>query len=111
MKPNEPYQPDTNWHKMFILRNNQTWPKLVYNLSSFWFDKPFSYEPEFEPFLFIDAVIVNWEKIEASQQSNFDILNFDTFNLPYDWASISHFRSKAYRTQKSVGHTIESKVS
>ena len=96
---------------MFILRNNQTWPKLVYNLSSFWFDKPFRVEPEFEPFLFTDAVIVNWEKIEASQQSNFDILNFDTFNLPYDWASISHFRSKAYRTQKSVGHTIESKVS
>ena len=57
------------------------------------------------------TVIVKWEKIQASQQANFDILNFDTFNLPYDWASISHFRSKAYRTQKSVGHTIESKVS
>ena len=54
---------------------------------------------------------VNWGNIQASQQSNFDILNFDTFDLPYDWASISHFRSKAYRTQKSVGHTIESKVS
>ena len=56
-------------------------------------------------------MIVNWGNIQASQQSNFDIFNFDTFNLPYDWASISHFRSKAYRTQKSVGHTIESKVS
>ena len=77
----------------------------------FWFDKLFSVEPEFQPFLFTDAEIVNWEKIEASQQSNFDILNFDTFNLTYDWASISHFRSKAYRTQKSDGHTIESNVS
>ena len=66
---------------------------------------------KFETFWFTDAVIVNWGKIQASQQSNFDILNFDTFNLPYDWASISHFRSKAYRTQKSDGHTIESNVS
>ena len=64
-------------------------------------------------FLFNDPliIIVNMGKIEASQQSNFEILNFDTFNLPYDWASISHFGSKAYRTQKSVGHTIESNVS
>ena len=80
-------------------------------MSSFGVDKQFSVEPEFESFLFTDAVIVNWKKVDASQQSNFDILNFDTFNLPYDWASISHFRSKAYRTQKSVGHTIESNVS
>ena len=83
----------------------------MYNLSSFGFDKPFRVEPEFEPFLFTDALIVNWEKIETSQQSNFEVLNFDTFDLPYDWASISHFRSKAYRTQKSVGHTIVSNVS
>ena len=62
-------------------------------------------------FLFNDPVIVNWGKIHTSQQSNFEILNFETYNLPYDWASISHFRSKAYRTQKSVGHTIESNVS
>ena len=80
-------------------------------MSSFGFDKQFRVEPEFEPFLFTDTVIVKWEKIQGSQQANFDILNFDTFNLPYDWASISHFRSKAYRTQKSVGHTIESNVS
>ena len=76
----------------------------------FWWVQ-FRVEPEFETFLFTDAVTVNWGNIQASQQSNFDILNFDTFDLPYDWASISHFRSKAYRTQKSVGHTIESKVS
>ena len=62
-------------------------------------------------FLFNDPVIVNWGKIHTSQQSNFEILNFETYNLPYDWASISHFRSKAYRAQKSVGHTIESNVS
>ena len=62
-------------------------------------------------FLFNDPVIVNWGKIHTSQQSNFEILNFETYNLPYDWSSISHFRSKAYRTQKSVGHTIESNVS
>ena len=71
----------------------------------------FEVEPEFEPFFFTDAVIVNWERIETSQQSNFEVLNFDTFDLPYDWASISHFRSKAFRTQKSVGHTIVSNVS
>ena len=80
-------------------------------MSSFEFDKQFRVEPESEPFLFTDTVIVNWEKIETSQQSNFEVLNFDTFDLPYDWASISHFRSKAYRTQKSVGHTIVSNVS
>ena len=101
---------------MIVTRGQfKTWTKLDPNSCTicvfFWFDKLFSVEPEFQPFLFTDAVIVNWEKIEASQQSNFDILNFDTFNLPYDWASISHFRSKAYRTQKSVGHTIESNVS
>ena len=62
-------------------------------------------------FLFNDPVIVNWGEIETSQQSNFEVLNFDTYMLPYDWASISHFGSKAYRTQKSVGHTIESNVS
>ena len=62
-------------------------------------------------FLFNDPVIVNWGKINTTQQSNFEILNFETYNLPYDWASISHFRSKAYRTKKSVGHTIESNVS
>ena len=83
----------------------------MYNLSSFGFDKLFRVEPEFEPFLFTDALIVNLGKIEASQQSNFEVLNFDTYNLPYDWASISHFRSKSYRKQKSVGHTIVSNVS
>ena len=80
-------------------------------MSSFGFDKQFRVEPEFEPCLFTDTVIGNWEKIQASQQANFDILNLDTFNLPYDWASISHFRNKAYRRQKSVGHTVVSNVS
>ena len=62
-------------------------------------------------FLFTDVVIVNWGNIETTQQSNFDTLNIDTYNLTYDWSSISHFRSKAFRTQKSVGRTIESNVS
>ena len=62
-------------------------------------------------FLFTDAIIVNWGNIETTQQSNFDTLNIDTYNLTYDWSSISHFRSKAFRTKKSVGRTIESNVS
>ena len=64
-------------------------------------------------FLFNDPLIkiVNLGKIETSQQSNFEILNFDTYNLTYDWSSISHFKSKAFRKEKSVGHTIESNVS
>ena len=34
----------------FTLTTNQTWSKLVYDLSSFEFDKLFRVEPEFEPF-------------------------------------------------------------
>ena len=62
-------------------------------------------------FLFTDTVIVNRGRIQTSQQGNFEILNFDTYNLTYDWSSISHFKSKAFRKEKSVGHTIESIVS
>lgn len=83
----------------------------MYNFSSFVYDKLSWIELEFETFLFTNAVIVNWEKIQASQQSNFEVLNFDTYDLPYDWASISHFRTKSYRKEKSVGHTIVSNVS
>ena len=47
-----------------------------------------------------------------SDQENFDkLLPFDTFNVSYDWESISHYSNKAFRKPLTLGYTLETKVS
>ena len=60
---------------------------------------------------FTDLVIVNYENIAKYGQYNFDVLNFETYGLLYDWKSITHYRNKAFRKMNSFGYTIESNVS
>ena len=58
----------------------------------------------------LTLLLVNMEKISISRQHNFDRLNFSTYDLPYDWKSITHYGYKAFRKLDSIGYTIESKV-
>ena len=60
---------------------------------------------------FTDLVIVNYENIAGYGQYNFDVLNYETYGLLYDWKSITHYRNKAFRKINSFGYTIESNVS
>ena len=60
---------------------------------------------------FTDLVIVNYENIANNGQYNFDVLNYETYGLLYDWKSITHYRNKAFRKINSFGYTIESNVS
>ena len=60
---------------------------------------------------FTDLVIVNYEKIDKYGQYNFDVLNYETYGLLYDWKSITHYRNKAFRKINAFGYTIESNVS
>ena len=60
---------------------------------------------------FTDLVIVNYENIAGNGQYNFDVLNYETYGLLYDWKSITHYRNKAFRKINSFGYTIESNVS
>ena len=60
---------------------------------------------------FTDLVIVNYENIAKNGQYNFDVLNYETYGLLYDWKSITHYRNKAFRKTNVFGYTIESNVS
>ena len=60
---------------------------------------------------FTDLVIVNYEKIAKYGQYNFDVLNYETYGLLYDWKSITHYGNRDFRKEKSFGYTIESNVS
>ena len=60
---------------------------------------------------FTDLVIVNFENIAKTGQYNFDVLNYETYGLLYDWKSITHYRNKAFRKKNVFGYTIESNVS
>jgi hypothetical protein len=60
---------------------------------------------------FTDLIIVNYENIAKYGQYNFDVLNYETYGLLYDWKSITHYRNKAFRKINAFGYTIESKVS
>ena len=60
---------------------------------------------------FTDLVIVNYEKIPKDGQKNFDVLNHETYNLLYDWKSITHYGNRDFRKEESFGYTIESNVS
>ena len=62
-------------------------------------------------YFYTDLVIVNYEKIDEYEQYNFDVLNFETYGLLYDWKSITHYRNKAFRKITAFGYTIESNVS
>ena len=60
---------------------------------------------------FTDLIIVNYENIAKYGQYNFDVLNYETYGLLYDWKSITHYRNKAFRKINAFGYTIESNVS
>ena len=60
---------------------------------------------------FTDLIIVNYENIAKYGQYNFDVLNYETYGLLYDWKSITHYRNKAFRKENGFGYTIESNVS
>ena len=60
---------------------------------------------------FTDLIIVNYEKIAKYGQYNFDVLNYETYGLLYDWKSITHYRNKAFRKENVFGYTVESNVS
>ena len=60
---------------------------------------------------FTDLVLVNYENIAEYGQYNFDVLNYETYGLLYDWKSITHYRNKAFRKVNAFGYTIESNVS
>ena len=60
---------------------------------------------------FTDLIIVNYEKIAEYGQYNFDVLNYETYGLLYDWKSITHYRNKAFRKENVFGYTVESNVS
>ena len=62
-------------------------------------------------YFFTDLVIVNYENIAENGQYNFDVLNYETYGLLYDWKSITHYRNKAFRKENVFGYTIESNVS
>jgi hypothetical protein len=47
-----------------------------------------------------------------SDKENFDnLLPFETFNMTYDWKSITHYSNKAFRKPFTLGYTLETKVS
>ena len=62
-------------------------------------------------YFFNDKIIVNWSTIDNTKEDNFDTLEYDTFNQPYDWKSISHFTNKEFRKQNTLGYTLVAKVS
>ena len=62
--------------------------------------------------LFTDKLIVNQLSMVESEKENFDnLLPFETFNMTYDWKSISHYSNKAFRKPFTLGYTLETKVS
>ena len=62
--------------------------------------------------LFTDKLIVNQLSMVESDKENFDnLLPFETFNMTYDWKSISHYSNKAFRKPFTLGYTLETKVS
>ena len=62
--------------------------------------------------LFTDKLIVNQLSMVESGKKNFDnLLPFETFNMTYDWKSISHYSNKAFRKPFTLGYTLETKVS
>ena len=61
--------------------------------------------------LFTDKLIVNQLSMVELEQENFDtLLPFETFNMTYDWESISHYSNKAFRKPFTLGYTLETKV-
>ena len=57
-------------------------------------------------------MIVNPLSMVELEQENFDtLLPFETFNMTYDWESISHYSNKAFRKPFTLGYTLETKVS
>ena len=62
--------------------------------------------------LFTDKLIVNQLSMVESDKENFDnLLPFETFNMTYDWKSITHYSNKAFRKPFTLGYTLETKVS
>ena len=60
---------------------------------------------------FTDKLIVNRLSMVELEQENFDtLLPFETFNMTYDWESISHYSNKAFRKPFTLGYTLETKV-
>ena len=67
---------------------------------------------ESECYFFTDKLIVNRLSMIELEQENFDtLLPFETFNMTYDWESISHYSNKAFRKPFTLGYTLETKVS
>ena len=67
---------------------------------------------ETECYFFTDKLIVNRLSMVELEQENFDrLLPFETFNMTYDWKSISHYSNRAFRKPFTLGYTLETKVS
>ena len=67
---------------------------------------------ETECYFFTDKLIVNQLSMVESGKENFDnLFPFETFNMTYDWESISHYSNKAFRKPFTSGYTLETKVS
>ena len=67
---------------------------------------------ESECYFFTDKLIVNRLSMIELEQENFDkLIQFETFNMTYDWESVSHYSNKAFRKKLTLGYTLETKVS
>ena len=67
---------------------------------------------ETECYFFTDKLIVNRLSMVESEQANCDqLLTFETFNMTYDWKSITHYSNRAFRKPFTLGYTLETKVS
>ena len=61
---------------------------------------------------FTDKLIVNQLNMVELGKENFDnLFPFETFNMTYDWESITHYSNKAFRKPFTLGYTLETKVS
>ena len=66
---------------------------------------------ETEFYFFTDKLIGNEQNMVEFGKEFDNLFPFETFNMTYDWESITHYSNKAFRKPFTLGYTLETKVS
>ena len=66
---------------------------------------------DIEFYFFTDKLIVNRQSMGEFGKEFDNLFPVETFNVTYDWESITHYSNKAFRKPFTLGHTLETKVS